>query len=171
MNNAQLINQTSGNTEYYTPSFVIDAARKTMGDIDLDPASSEKANSTIKAYKYYTKENDGLNHFWFGTVWMNHPFGRKENRLWVNKLIREYEQKRVHSACCITFASTSEAWFTPLFRYPMCFLSPRTNYLLPDGTTKKGVTKGSVVVYLGDSISKFIDSFILLGNIMLPGGK
>lgn len=44
---AQLINQTSGNTEYYTPIDIVDAARYVMGWIDLDPASSALANARI----------------------------------------------------------------------------------------------------------------------------
>jgi hypothetical protein len=33
MNPSQLINQTSGDTEYYTPPFIIDAARRVLGVI------------------------------------------------------------------------------------------------------------------------------------------
>ena len=74
------------------------------------------------------------------------------------------------ASCCITFASTSERWFQPLFAYPLCFLHPRTNYLLPDGSPKRGVTKGSVVAYLGDNVGGFIEAFGPLGCVMLPAG-
>ena len=53
MNNSQLINQDSGNYEYYTPIELVNAAREVMGSIDLDPASSETANKLIKATKFY----------------------------------------------------------------------------------------------------------------------
>lgn len=168
MDAAQYINQTSGEVEYYTPMTIIEAARCTMGSIDLDPASSMIANITVQASVYYDQNFDGLAWDWFGNVWMNHPFGRDTNERWIKKLVSEYRLGNVMQACCITYACTSEAWFKPLYQFPMCFLSPRTNYRLPDGTLKKGVTKGSVVAYLGQFAADFAHNFDKLGHIMLP---
>lgn len=78
MNQHKQINQTSGVVEYYTPGFVTDAARYVMGAIDLDPASSVKANETVKAKRFFTKDIDGLSRRWEGKVFMNHPFGIAE---------------------------------------------------------------------------------------------
>lgn len=157
MNNAQLINQDSGKYEYYTPHNIVDAAREVMGGIDLDPASSYVANKSIKAAKYF--HYHGLDQHWYGNVWMNHPFSRKENKLWIAKLVEDYSQGWIRQACCITYASTSEQWFRPLLDFPQCYLYKRTNYVLPDGTVKKGVTKGSVVTYLGPNVTKFRQVF------------
>jgi len=175
MTNHQLINQTSGKTEYYTPPEIVEAARALMGSIDLDPASSKRANKTIKANQFFTEQENGLDHPWFGNVWMNHPFLRETNKLWIENIIREYEVRHVVQACCITFASTSEKWFQPLLNFPQCYLSPRTNYYLPDSTKKKGVTKGSVVTFLPprnqnyfETIGKFRKHFCKHGKIMLP---
>jgi hypothetical protein len=168
MNAAQLINQTSGEVEFYTPQPIIEAARETMRYISLDPASSEAANERIGADAIFTKETSGLAQpFWWGNVWMNHPFGRGENEKWIGKLTAEFNNGNVNQACCITFASTSEKWFQPLLQYPMCFLSPRTNYLLPDGTVYRGVTKGSVVTYLGPNVDAFRKAFKQLGTVKL----
>lgn len=162
----QLINQDSGDTEYYTPIFIIEAARRLFGGvIDLDPFSSEEANRRVKAVTYFTKEQDGLLQSWHGNVWMNHPFSRAMNKPCVEKLVTHYLQGKVRQALCITFAATSEQWFQPLFQFPQCFLCPRTNYHLPDGTLKKGVTKGSVVTYLGTNREAFIREFKSLGAI------
>lgn len=65
----------------------------------------------------------------------------------------------VTEACCITYACTSEAWFRPLLLQLQCFCVPRTNYLLPDGTPKPGVTKGSVVTYFGPNGARFAEAF------------
>ena len=171
INNGTLINQDSGAFEYYTPPFIVDAARTVLGAIDLDPASSPQANRTVQASHFYTIDDDGLNQYWYGNVWMNHPFGRDRNPRWINKLRTEYEIGDVEAACCITFASTSERWFQPLFDYPLCFLHPRTNYLLPDGSLKRGVTKGSVAAYMGANISGFFEAFKPLGRVMLPAWR
>lgn len=170
MNNAQLINQTSGCVEYYTPAAIIEAARRTMGGIDLDPASSPTANRSVQAGRIFTAADDGLSQRWHGRVWMNHPFGRTVNRLWIGKLVEEFRRGHIDQACCITFASTSEAWFSPLFAFPLCFLSPRTNYLLPDGNVKRGVTKGSVVAYLGSNGQRFAQEFGRFGHLTWPTG-
>ena len=82
MNQAQLINQDSGNVEYYTPPEIIEAARATMGSIDFDPFSSDAANQIVKATMFWGKENgdrtftDPWNMFRRGSeacIWMNHP--------------------------------------------------------------------------------------------------
>lgn len=69
----QLINQTSGIVEYYTPLEIVQAARECMGEISLDPASSEKANEGVRAGRYFTKEIDGISKRWIAcAVWLNH---------------------------------------------------------------------------------------------------
>jgi len=191
MNNAQLINQDSGDYEYYTPPEIVDLAREVMGFITLDPASSATANERVQASQYFSE--GALDKRWFGSVWQNHPFSRggkacpedtakckkkkcvdrgyhitedlPSNADWINKLVSEYESGNVHEACCITFAATSEKWFKPLLGYLQCFIHGRTNYYLPDGTLKKGVTKGSVVTYLGKNPEKFKRVFSKIGTV------
>jgi hypothetical protein len=165
MNAAQLINQDSGDTEYYTPVNIVDAARATMGGIDLDPFSSLVANERVKATRIFTVDDDGLKQKWSGRVWMNHPFSREMNTLCIKKIVEEYFDGNIEAACCITFAATSEKWFQPLMSFPQCFLSPRTNYFLPDGTRKVGVTKGSVVTYFGPDTDAFNENFHKLGAV------
>lgn len=171
----RLINQDSGKVEYYTPSNIIEAAREVLGAIDLDPFSSLAANATVKAYAYRTRISgertftdpwtvDGKR----ASVWMNHPFSRAMNARCIRKLIDEYEKHNVRAACCITFASTSEAWFRPLLDYPQCFLFPRTNYLDAQGNKVRGVTKGSVVTYLGPDTARFARVFSALGTVKVP---
>lgn len=172
MDNGQLINQDSGNVEYYTPTWIVEAAREVMGSIDLDPASSAKANEIVKAGDYISLPFDnGLHWFWKGNIWLNHPFSRKSNHLWIDKLLESYELGFLKQACCITYASTSEKWFQPLMDYPQCYFSRRVNYI--DGVTgkiKKGVTKGSVVTYLGLNVEKFYTVFSKYGKVMVPYG-
>jgi len=167
MNNATLINQDSGNCEYYTPSHIIELAREVMTGINLDPFSSLEANQRVNADRIFTEQDDGLKQQWQGNVWMNHPFGREMNKKAIQKLVSEYENGNVTQACCITFAATSEGWFRLLLSYPMCFIHGRTNYYLKDGTLKKGVTKGSVVTYLGKDIEKFKEVFSKIGTVKI----
>ena len=50
----QLINQDSGNVEYYTPDEVLERVHLMFPVIDLDPASNEIANQSVKACLLYT---------------------------------------------------------------------------------------------------------------------
>lgn len=190
------INQTSGNTEYYTPAELVDPYRNILSamgrTLSLDPASSAFANSQIVgAHTYFTAEEDGLSQGWWGNAWMNHPFAKGENACkpgcnklrcmskeqlaargrtykaiqnwrgycidkdqpgnadWIDKLVDSYRTGNVQMACGICYASTGEDWFKPLLQFPLCFISPRVNYLRPDGTIAKGNTKPSVIYSLG----------------------
>ncbi len=162
----QLINQTSGDFEWYTPPEIIAAARRCMGGIGLDPFSSAAANKRVQADRYFTPKDDGFEQTWDAlTVWCNHPFGRDYNDRAVKKMVAEEQLGAFREMCCITYACTSEKWFQPLLQRPQCFLSPRTNYYLPDGTLKKGVTKGSVVTYFGNKPAAFLKEFSVFGVV------
>lgn len=213
----QLINQSSGITEYYTPREITAAASKVMGGIDLDVASSIRANELVGASVFFSKpvativdhwstiisekmttlplvllsDRGALDHEWFGRVFMNHPFGQPikachpgctkisckkrgwhtaadipGNEDWIDKVVDEYRTGRVTEAIVLTFASTSEAWFKPLKKYPQCYFDGRTNYLDPETLEPvKGVTKGSVATYLGKHAVKFAREFSPMGEV------
>ena len=166
MTNHELINQDSGDVGYYTPIEIVAAARETMGIIELDPFSSAEANKRVGAIRYFTPKEDGFKQPWITPAfWMNHPFGRATNEPCIAKAVAEFSSGNAIQGCCITFAATSERWFQPLLRFPQCFLSPRTNYFLPDGTKKVGVTKGSVVTYFGNDPDAFHRAFRHLGVV------
>ena len=67
------VTRNTGNFEWYTPAYIIEAARKTMGTIDLDPASSAIANETVKATTFYTIDDDGLTKEWGGHEHLAEP--------------------------------------------------------------------------------------------------
>lgn len=77
------------------------------------------------------------------------------NSDWINRLIDEYDDKSIDQACSVAYNVASETWFQPLIKHPICFLYPRTNYYLADGTKTRQNTKGSVVTYLGDNVAVF----------------
>ena len=190
----QNVNQSSYGVEFYSPDDILTPARAVLGQIDLDPASSLVANARVQATRIFTEEDNGLAQPWAGRVWMNHPWGAKENACpkhckkarckkrgfhlqkdfpgnaaWIKKLHDSYVAGEVTEALCITYASTSEDWFKLLkANYPGCYLDGRTSFYDPAGTKLDQNTKGCVVHYLGPRIWKFNQAFAHLGDVLVP---
>ena len=78
LENANTVRGTedTGEFERYTPAQYIEAARRVLGEIDLDPASCEVAQRTVKAVEYFTAKDDGLEQEWHGRVWLNPPYAQ-----------------------------------------------------------------------------------------------
>ncbi len=73
MSNARHSSETN---EHFTPPEVVEAARATLGHIDLDPATCERANNEIvKADFIFTQEDNGFVQDWGGNTFLNPPGG------------------------------------------------------------------------------------------------
>lgn len=87
---------TITSVEYFTPAPLVEAARLTLGDIRLDPASCNLANQVIRAKYYYSLEygDNGLCLPWFGPLLVNPPGKSPTNpggaAAWWEKLEREW---------------------------------------------------------------------------------
>lgn len=66
---------SSESAEHYSPPAVVALAYRVLGDVDLDPASCEAANSYIEASRYFDARDDGLHRDWYGRVFLNPPGG------------------------------------------------------------------------------------------------
>lgn len=162
-NNSQLVGMT-GSNEWYTPSDVIEAARRVMGGIDLDPASCELANQTVKAGRYYTEADDGLAQPWFGRVFCNPPYGGLAGDF-VKRMVEGYEAARIEAGILLLNANCIDAgWYQPLWDYTTCFTDYRLKFRAPGGETT-GNTAGSAIVYLGPDWLKFGMEFKAHGRI------
>lgn len=162
--------------EWYTPAQYIEAARRVMGGIDLDPASCELANQTVKAMRYYTKKDDGLSQEWHGRIWLNPPFGRKNAPesgfgggksimgLFVKKLIDAYHDEQVEQAILLATPKTDTAWFRALWEFPICFATHRVIFSRP-GKADQGHFYGTIFAYLGPHKQAFINEFSAFGTI------
>ena len=80
----------STTAEHYTPEFIADRVRLVMGGIHLDPASCHEANLTVRATRYFSKDDDGLSRPWTGSVFCNPP-GDKSGKL-IQKFWRKLHQ-------------------------------------------------------------------------------
>src|SRR5262245_18494348 len=101
----------TGEVEWYTPPQYIELARTVFGEIDLDPASSDKAQETVRARQHFTVEQDGLRREWHGRVWLNPPYAFPVMGEFVEKLVEERAAERFTAAIMLTHSYTDTAWF------------------------------------------------------------
>jgi phage N-6-adenine-methyltransferase len=160
---------SSQNDSWRTPPRYIEAAREVLNGIDLDPASSDIANETVKAMSYFTKEDDGLAQPWIaGTVWINPPYGKTNNLsnqgLFAHKLIAEHISGNVGEGIILVNIYSGYGWFAPLRTLPMCLVDHRISFIDP-ATDEEGdeAKASSVFIYVGKDPRKFYQVFKQFG--------
>ena len=169
-NRTRFLLAQSDQNDWRTPRKFLDAARAVMGAIDLDPASGAEANVTVKAAKFYTEADNGLERPWKGRVWLNPPYGG-EARLFTDRLLKEYQIGNVSAACLLVNSHPTETkWFQELFAYPVCFVAGRIDFGGPSRDVSTSSTHGSAVVYLGEQEGKFVKSFPHSDGLLFPRG-
>ena len=87
--------------EWWTPPEVF---QKLNIEFDIDVASPKGGVDWIPAKKYFTKEDNGLEQEWQGTVWMNPPYGRFTGS-WLDKFIEH------NNGIALVFSRTETQWF------------------------------------------------------------
>lgn len=176
------LEQGTGNNERYTPDYIIQAVRQVIGDIDLDPASSDAANGIIQAKRYYTAERDGLAQDWTAeSLWMNPPYSRGDIDAFVEKLAAEVQRGAVKRAMVITHNATETRWCRALLDNcaAFCLLKERVDFSTP-GEQGGGTLRGQIVFLLGWSLrgaegepnweylDRFNEVFSDLGKVCIP---
>jgi hypothetical protein len=96
--------QSSRSNEYGTPPHIIQMAREVLGQIDLDPATSENFNQIVQAAKFYTENDFGLLQHWGGKVFLNPPGGTGGvQQKWFAKLKHHVDAGDVEAAVFVGF--------------------------------------------------------------------
>ncbi|MDN2582369.1 DNA N-6-adenine-methyltransferase [Aquibium sp. ELW1220] len=156
----------TGNDEWYTPARYVEMAREVMGQIDVDPASNEHAQKTVKAATFYTAETNGLDKEWHGRVWMNPPYSRALIGRFIGKLLAEYEAGRTTEAIVLTNNSTDTAWFHAMTgEASVCFPRGRIRFVKPCGSLGRTPPMGQVFTYLGRQHRRFEEVFSAVGFV------
>jgi transcriptional regulator with XRE-family HTH domain len=100
---------TSENWE--TPKDLLEQLYSVFGAFDLDPCSpSSGRTAPVRAKVHYRKDDDGLSLPWFGTVYMNPPYGRSIHN-WTAKAKAEVEEGNTEMVIGLIPARTDTAYW------------------------------------------------------------
>jgi len=163
-----LATKHTGDEESYTPMKYIESARLVMGGIDLDPASNDMAQETVKADVYFTVDDDGLEQDWSGNVWMNPPYTALVINQFIEKVVAGYSAGDINQAVVLTNNNTDTSWFHlgVAIASATCFTKGRINFDKRDGTTSSP-TNGQSFFYFGDNVDGFKKEFSKHGFVMV----
>ena len=156
------VHYSSESEQWNTPQLIIDRVLKVMGTVELDPCSNSHDDPNIPAQCVYTEADNGLSHAWFGTVYMNPPYGDVIKE-WVEKLASDYEDGHLQEAIALLPARTDTQWFRRLRDYPRCFVWGRLRF--SDATNSAPFP--SMVVYLGGKLEAFTNAFNDIGDVYI----
>lgn len=150
--------------EWYTPQRYIEAVRKVFGKIDLDPASNESAQSSVKAATWYSSADDGLSHKWTGKVWLNPPYSKELLAKFVAKLVDEYQAAHVKAAILLVNNFTDSDWFQLACGActAVCFPRDRIYFENASGKIDRPLN-GQVFFYFGAEVKTFQSVFASIG--------
>ena len=150
----------SQDDEWYTPAKYIELAREVMGTIDLDPASNDFANETVRANTFFTEEMNGLEQGWFGNVWLNPPYS--------SALIQKFAEKVVENefkqAIILVNNATETAWFEKMVEgaSAIVFHKGRIKFNKRDGQHGSPL-QGQAFIYYGSNPEQFLKVFSKIG--------
>jgi ParB family chromosome partitioning protein len=158
----------TGDPESYTPAIYIEAARRVMEEIDLDPASNALAQKTVKAIRWFGAEQNGLEQPWSGRVFLNPPYAFPEVAQFIDKLCLEFEAGNVSQAILLTNNNTDTGWWhkAAAVSSAVCFTRGRINFYKADGSETQP-TNGQNFFYFGPDVAAFASVFSEFGLIMV----
>ena len=140
--------------DWITPVEYLPYIDALLGDIDLDPCSTEKANKDfIHAKNFYTKKEDGLNTeiAWTGKVYCFPPtYGRcsyskkrgswrwrlrggagamSPSIAWFRRLEKEWKLRNIYEALFFSCNHEMMRAYPDMWNYPICIPKERANLI------------------------------------------
>jgi phage N-6-adenine-methyltransferase len=155
----------TGNVEWYTPAKYVESARKVMGSIDLDPATSLTAQERVNAKRFFTAKHDGLIQDWSGNVWLNPPYKPQLITKFAVKMAESWRDGSINAGIMLTNSATDTSWWhiAATASTSACFTSGRIKFLHADGTPGASPAHGQTFFYFGRTPELFRQEFSQYG--------
>lgn len=167
-------NDSTKSHHWGTPKVYVDAVRKVLGNIDLDPCSNKY--SIVGADVEYVLPTDGLKETWnFQKIYVNPPYGRDPSRGttikdWLRKCYLAYENGSEVIAL-VPVATNTSHWKEYVWPSAACiaFLKDTRLRFLENGVSKpKGASMACSMIYWGQRSVEFMEVFQTYGNLAIP---
>lgn len=177
------VQHQSKSDSWMTPPWIMDKVRNVLGEIDVDPASSEQANKVVKAKKIITESVDALSTPWMdvpSTVYLNPPGGKLGNqsktKLFWQQLINYREEGLIVQAIFMAFSAealqhTQIGCELSICDFPICIPSRRISFIDPIDGVGKQPSHSNVIVYIPgieNKVSLFKEEFDAVGKMLYP---
>lgn len=168
------VKHSSASNEWYTPASYIELARTVMGAIDLDPASNPVAQEWIKAGRCFTQDDDGMQQAWAGRVWLNPPYGKRNQKqrvygatAWILKALSEFDMGHIEQAVLLVRVSGSQGVRALEARFPRCSVG-RLAFIPAEAKSEDRPGHDSLFFYLGPHLERFRSVFSKVGTVTVP---
>lgn len=156
--------------ESYTPAKYLDLAREVLGEIDLDPASCEVAQKTVRAKRWFSKQQNGLGRPWTAkAVWLNSPYSFPAVGDFQAKFVGDHAARYFASGLTLVNNATETAWFQQLLKhFPVCFPDHRISFVNAQGVEMTQNRQAQAFFYAGPKLPLFRRTFGQIGKVMVP---
>ena len=152
--------------EWFTPVEIIEAVRDVLGTIDLDPASCDEAQETVRATRYFNAENDGLKKEWRGRVLLNPPYSHPLIGRFMKKLCSEVKAGHVSAAIQLVNVLPSERLQEVIeICSAVCFCRDRLRFRHKTGKVQNSKYNLGIF-YFGPDVEKFVRRFAEFGRVL-----
>lgn len=145
---------SSDKDDWETPKYLYNKLNEEF-NFTLDPCCTIH---TKKCEKYFTIEDDGLIQPWFGTVFMNPPYGRGISK-WMEKAKYECDNNNVTIVCLVPARTDTKWWHNYSMKSSeIRFLSKRLTF---EGANNKATFPAALVIFKPNYNSPFMSSYII----------
>jgi len=142
----------SDNDFWYTPEYILQAVRGVLGNDYFDPCP---INPTF----------DGLDVTWGRNCFINPPYSRKLKKAFIHKGTKEIKKEGKEYIWLVNYRNSVDVSELVRRARSVCIPKQRIKFLRPDGTVGGSPRFDSIIIYWGNTPSKFDRNFYDLGGV------